>query len=104
MSLTSQISATDASFKLCQKIVSSLAEKFSFKIEDGWAILCSRTLENVQKILKSEKRRANPASSIKHPRTAFSFLPKSNVICLKLHIPKQVLDNFHVSYLKHGGL
>ena len=73
MSLTAQIGASEASFKLSQKIVSSLAEKFSFKFEDGWATVSSRTLENIQKRLKRDKRRANPASSIKHPRTAFSF-------------------------------
>ena len=73
MSLTAQIGSSEASFKLSQKIVSSLAEKFSFKYEDGWATVSSRTLENIQKRLKRDKRRANPASSIKHPRTAFSF-------------------------------
>ena len=73
MSLTAQIGASEATFKLSQKIVSSLAEKFSFKFEDGWATVSSRTLENIQKRLKRDKRRANPASSIKHPRTAFSF-------------------------------
>ena len=73
MSLTAQIGASEATFKLSQKIVSSLAEKFSFKFEDGWSTVSSRTLENIQKRLKRDKRRANPASSIKHPRTAFSF-------------------------------
>ena len=73
MSLTAQIGSSEATFKLSQKIVSSLAEKFSFKFEDGWATVSSRTLENIQKRLKRDKRRANPASSIKHPRTAFSF-------------------------------
>ena len=73
MSLTAQIGASEATFKLSQKIVSSLAEKFSFKFEDGWATVSTRTLENIQKRLKRDKRRANPASSIKHPRTAFSF-------------------------------
>ena len=73
MSLTAQIGSSDSSFKLSQKIVSALAEKFSFKFEDGWSTISTRTLENIQKRLKREKRRANPASSIKHPRTAFSF-------------------------------
>jgi hypothetical protein len=73
MSLTAQIGSSEATFKLSQKIVSSLAEKFSFKFEDGWSTVSTRTLENIQKRLKREKRRANPASSIKHPRTAFSF-------------------------------
>jgi len=73
MSLTAQIGSTESSFKLSQKIVSALAEKFSFKFEDGWNVVSTRTLENIQKRLKRDKRRANPTSSIKHPRTAFSF-------------------------------
>ena len=73
MSLTSQISSTEASFKLSQKIVSALAEKFSFKFEDGWSAVSNRPLELIQKRLRREKRRANPASAVKHARTAFSF-------------------------------
>ena len=73
MSLTSQISSTEAYFKLSQKIVSALAEKFSFKFEDGWSAVSNRPLELIQKRLRREKRRANPASAVKHARTAFSF-------------------------------
>ena len=73
MSLTAQIGSSDVTFKLTQKVVASLAEKFSFKFEDGWSTISSRTIENIQKRLKREKRRANPTSSIKHPRTSFSF-------------------------------
>jgi hypothetical protein len=73
MSLTAQIGSSEVTFKLSQKIVSALAEKFSFKFEDGWSTVSTRTLENIQKRLKREKRRTNPTSSIKHPRTAFSF-------------------------------
>ena len=35
MSLTSQIGSSDSAFKLSQKLVSSLAEKFGFKFEKG---------------------------------------------------------------------
>jgi hypothetical protein len=73
MSLTALIGSSDSSFKLSQKLVASLAEKFGFKFEDGWNTVSSRTVENVQKRLKRERRRANPASQVKHPRTAFSF-------------------------------
>lgn len=73
MSLTSQIGSSDVAFKLTQKVVASLAEKFGFKFEDGWTTISTRTVENIQKRLKREKRRANPTSSIKHPRTSFSF-------------------------------
>lgn len=73
MSLTAQIGSSDVAFKLTQKVVASLAEKFSFKFEDGWNTISSRTVENIQKRIKRAKRLANPASSIKHPRTAFSF-------------------------------
>jgi hypothetical protein len=73
MSLTSLISSSDSSFKLSQKLVTSLAEKFGFKFEDGWSTVSNRTVENVQKRLKRERRRNNPLSSVKKPRTAFSF-------------------------------
>ncbi len=73
MSLTAQIASSDSSFKLSQKLVASLAEKFGFKFEDGWSTVSTRTVDNVQKRLKRERRRANPASQVKHPRTAFSF-------------------------------
>lgn len=73
MSLTAMIGSTDATFKLSQKLVAALAEKFSFSFEDGWAVVSSRTVDNIQKRLKREKRRANPAAQVKHARTAFSF-------------------------------
>ena len=73
MSLTSQISSTEVSFKLSQKIVSALADKFSFKFEDGWTAVSNRPIDLIQKRLRREKRRANPASAVKHARTAFSF-------------------------------
>ena len=73
MSLTAQIGSSDVAFKLTQKVVASLAEKFGFKFEDGWDTISTRTIENIQKRMKREKRRANPTSSIKHPRTSFSF-------------------------------
>jgi hypothetical protein len=73
MSLTSQIGSSDSAFKLAQKLVAALAEKFGFSVEDGWNTVSSRTIESVQKRLKREKRRANPAAQVKHARTAFSF-------------------------------
>ena len=73
MSLTAQIGSSDVTFKLTQKVVASLAEKFGFKFEDGWTTISTRTVENIQKRLKRDKRRSNPTSSIKHPRTSFSF-------------------------------
>jgi hypothetical protein len=73
MSLTAQIGSSDVAFKLSQKIVSTLAEKFSFKFEDGWNAVSSRPVDNIQKRLKREKRKNNPAGHVRKPRTAFSF-------------------------------
>jgi len=73
MSFTSKIGSSELAFKLSQGIVSALADKFAFKFEDGWTTVSSRTVENIQKRLKRDKKRANPTSSIKHPRTSFSF-------------------------------
>ena len=86
MSLTSQISSTEVSFKLSQKIVSALAEKFSFKFEDGWTAVSNRPIDLIQKRLRREKRRANPASAVKHARTAFSFFTqKQRPVSQKAH-------------------
>jgi len=73
MSLTSKVASSEDSFKLSQKIVAALAEKFSFKFEEGWTTISSRPIETIQKRLRREKRRANPTLAIKHARTAFSF-------------------------------
>jgi hypothetical protein len=73
MSLTAKIASSEDTFKLSQKIVSALADKFSFKFEDGWNTISSRPVDTIQKRIRREKRRANPTSSIKHARTAFSF-------------------------------
>ena len=73
MSLTAKVASSEDSFKLSQKIVAALAEKFSFKFEEGWTTISSRPIETIQKRLRREKRRANPTSAIKHARTAFSF-------------------------------
>ena len=86
MSLTSQIGSSELSFKLSQKLVASLAEKFSFSFEDGWNTVSTRTVDNIQKRLKREKRRANPTAAIKHPRTAFSFFTqKQRPVCQAAH-------------------
>lgn len=86
MSLTAQIGSSEVSFKLTQKLVASLAEKFGFSFEDGWNTVSTRTVENVQKRLKREKRRANPTAAIKHPRTAFSFFTqKQRPVCQAAH-------------------
>ena len=73
MSLTAQIGSSEVAFKLTQKVVASLAEKFGFSFEAGWETISTRTVDNIQKRMKRDKRRANPTSSIKHPRTSFSF-------------------------------
>ena len=78
MSLTAQICSSDSAFKLSQKLVTALAEKFSFKFEDGWSAISNRTIENVQKRLKRERRKNNPVSSVKKPRTAFSFFTQAH--------------------------
>ena len=86
MSLTAQIGSSELSFKLSQKLVASLAETFAFSFEDGWNTVSTRTVDNIQKRLKREKRRANPTAAIKHPRTAFSFFTqKQRPVCQAAH-------------------
>lgn len=73
MALTSHIRASEANFKLAQKLVESLSGKFGFSQEDGWNYVCSMPVEACIRRFRKEKRKRDPTKCVKKPRTAFSF-------------------------------
>jgi hypothetical protein len=73
MSISSQIRASEGNFKLAQKIVTALSEKYSFDFAEGWEVLSNRNVDNLTKMFRRERRRNDPLAQVKKPRTAFSF-------------------------------
>ena len=73
MALTAQIRSSEATFKLAQRLVDSLSERFSFNKDDAWNHVSSMSVEAINRKMRKERRKANPASQVKKPRTAFSF-------------------------------
>jgi len=78
MAHTSIIRKSEDCFNLAQKIVKSLSETYNFNPDDGWGVISSQTTVQLQKKFKKLKRANNPLSSIKKPRTSFSFFTKEN--------------------------
>lgn len=73
MSTSSQIRASEGNFKLAQKIVTALSEKYSFDFNEGWEVLSNRSVDNLTRMFRRERRRNDPLAQVKKPRTAFSF-------------------------------
>ena len=79
MSCSSLIRASESSFTLAQKIISTLSEKYKFNAEEAWNEVSSNSVVQLQKRFKKMKKANNPLSSIKKPRTSFSFFTKQQV-------------------------
>lgn len=73
MSISSQIRASEDNFKLARKIVDTLSAKYSFTFDEAWAELSNRNVDNLTKMFRKERRRNDPLSQVKKPRTSFSF-------------------------------
>lgn len=73
MSTSSQIRASEGNFKLAQKLVTALSEKYSFDFAEGWEVVSNRSVENLTRMFRRERRRNDPLAQVKKPRTAFSF-------------------------------
>jgi hypothetical protein len=79
MTLASQIRQSEDNFKLANGITQLLAEKYGFPVEEGWAVLSpTRTVDALQKYFRRERKRNDPLSNVKKPRTAFSFFTQEN--------------------------
>jgi hypothetical protein len=88
MSCSSTIRSNEASFNLAQKLISSLSEKFNFSQEEAWSHVSNNTIVQLQKKFKKEKKANNPLSSIKKPRTSFSFFTKHQRVEIAKKNPK----------------
>ena len=78
MSHSSLIRKNEDCFHLAQKIIQSLSETYKFTFDDGWKLISSQTVVQLQKKFKKQKKANNPLSVIKKPRTSFSFFTKEN--------------------------
>lgn len=78
MSHSSLIRKNEDCFNLAQKIIQSLSETYKFTFDDGWKLISSQTVVQLQKKFKKQKKANNPLSVIKKPRTSFSFFTKEN--------------------------
>jgi len=88
MSCSSLIRSSESSFTLAQKIISSLSEKYNFNAEEAWTVVSSNTTVQLQKRFKKLKKANNPLSSIKKPRTSFSFFTKHQRVKIAEKNPK----------------
>ena len=79
MTIASQIRKSEDYFKFTQKLVTSLSEQFGFSYEEAWThISPSKSVENLQRHFKRERKRNDPLSQVKKPRTAFSFFTQEH--------------------------
>lgn len=78
MSCSALIRADEKCFNLAQKLLTSLSEKYDVvNFDEAWEHVCNNTVAQLQKKFKKQKKASNPLSSIKKPRTSFSFFTKT---------------------------
>ena len=88
MSCTNVIRSDEKCFALAQKIVNSLSEKYSLNADEAWECVSTTSVQNLTKRFKKIKKANNPLSSIKKPRTAFSFFTKTQRVKIGKNNPK----------------
>lgn len=88
MSLSSLLKKSEECFIISQKIINSLSEKYGFEFDDAWSHISSSSTVQLQKRFKKQRKANNPLSSIKKPRTSFSFYTKENRIKIQKKNPK----------------
>jgi hypothetical protein len=88
MSTSSQIRASEGNFKLAQKIVTALSEKYSFDFNEGWEVLSNRSVDNLTRMFRRERKRNDPLAQVKKPRTAFSFFTQERRPKVQVANPK----------------
>ena len=88
MSCTTLIRKSEDNYKLSRKLVETLSTKFNFTLEDGWSAVCDSSMSKLDSKFRKERRRADPYSSVKKPRTAFSFYTKDRRAQIQSDNPK----------------
>ena len=77
MTIQTQIRKSEDNFKLALEICKEFAGHFNKTEEELWTVLLpNSTIQKMQKKFKRERKRNDPFSSVKKPRTAYSFFTK----------------------------
>lgn len=78
MSLSSQIRESVSHYKLARKVVEQVCQSNNLEVGTVWSTLCTKDFDGLDRHFRREKRRNDPLSSVKKPRTAFSFFTQAN--------------------------
>jgi hypothetical protein len=78
MSLTSELRSSVSHYKLARKIVEQVCEANKLDATAVWSTISNREYDYFDRYFRREKRRTDPLSSVKKPRTAFSFFTQQN--------------------------
>jgi hypothetical protein len=78
MSLTSELRSSVSHYKLARKIVEQVCEANKLEVAAVWSTVSNREFDYFDRFFRREKRRTDPLSSVKKPRTAFSFFTQQN--------------------------
>lgn len=73
MSCSTLIRKSEDNYKLVRKVVEALSTRYEFNLEEGWSVVCDSAFNKLDNKFRRERRRNNPYSQVKKPRTAFSF-------------------------------
>jgi len=88
MTTSTIVRSSESNFKLTRRIVETLSEKYGFTFEEGWQAVCDSSVEYLTRKFKRERRRNNPYSSVKKPRTSFSFFTQERRAQIATKNPK----------------
>jgi len=87
MSLSSQIRESVSHYKLARKVVEQICQSNNLEVGTVWSALCTKDFDGLDRHFRREKRRNDPLSSVKKPRTAFSFFTQANRNDIQLKNP-----------------
>jgi hypothetical protein len=87
MSLSSQIRESVSHYKLARKVVEQICNSNNLEVATVWSTLCTKDFDGLDRHFRREKRRNDPLSSVKKPRTAFSFFTQANRNDIQLKNP-----------------
>ena len=74
MTVHTQIRKSEDNFKLAQQICKLFSEHYSKDEEEVWGVLSpNHSVTKIQKRFKKQRKANDPLSSVKKPRTAYSF-------------------------------
>ncbi len=78
MSLSSDIRQSASHYKLARKVVEQICQANNLEVATVWSTLSAKDFDGLDRHFRREKRRNDPLSSVKKPRTAFSFFTQAN--------------------------